>query len=95
MNGKSFTSLDKSNSTSLYSVGHFSLQVFASAAADPPKYTLLTYEYVPDILEKRGPYREGHLAAAFQKVRSTVHPARPHHAYMHGRGQAWMADQVG
>lgn len=24
---------------------------------------ILTYEYVPDILERRGPYREGHLAA--------------------------------
>lgn len=25
---------------------------------------MLQYDYVPDILEKRGPYREGHLAAA-------------------------------
>eukprot|EP00951_Prasinocladus_malaysianus_P026823 scaffold239059_cov28-Prasinocladus_malaysianus.AAC.2 len=44
-------------------------QVYASAApADPPKWTLLTYEYVPDILEKRGPYREAHLAGAFKMV---------------------------
>jgi len=46
-----------------------------AAAADPPKYTLLTYEYVPDILEKRGPYREGHLAAAFKKVRCFLPPS--------------------
>lgn len=25
---------------------------------------ILQYDYIPDILEKRGPYREGHLAAA-------------------------------
>lgn len=25
---------------------------------------LLSYQYVPDILEKRGPYREAHLAGA-------------------------------
>lgn len=39
-----------------------------AASSDPPKYTLLTYDYVPDILEKRGPYRADHLAAAFRKV---------------------------
>lgn len=27
-------------------------------------YKILQYDYVPDILEKRGPFREGHLAAA-------------------------------
>jgi uncharacterized protein YciI len=38
----------------------------ASAAAPPPppKCYLLTYKYVADILERRGPYREAHLAAA-------------------------------
>ena len=25
---------------------------------------LLKYEYIPDVLEKRGPYREGHLGLA-------------------------------
>jgi len=39
-----------------------------AAAADPPKYAILTYEYVPDILEKRGPYRAEHLASA-QKLK--------------------------
>jgi hypothetical protein len=29
-----------------------------------PSYHILQYQYVPDILEKRGPYREGHLGAA-------------------------------
>lgn len=35
-----------------------------AAAAAGPKYYLLNYTYVPDILEKRGPYREAHLAGA-------------------------------
>ncbi|MBB4661927.1 YciI family protein [Conexibacter arvalis] len=29
----------------------------------PETLFLLHYDYVPDILEKRGPHREGHLAA--------------------------------
>jgi uncharacterized protein len=29
----------------------------------PETLQLLIYEYVPDIVERRGPYREGHLAA--------------------------------
>lgn len=32
-----------------------------------PKYYLLNYTYVPDILEKRGPFREAHLGAAQQQ----------------------------
>lgn len=39
----------------------------ASAAA-APTYKLLEYKYVPDILEKRGPYRADHLAGAQKKV---------------------------
>lgn len=35
----------------------------ASAAASN-SYHVLQYQYVPDILEKRGPYREAHLAGA-------------------------------
>ena len=38
------------------------------AAATPPSFQLLSYKYVSDILEKRGPYREAHLAGARQKV---------------------------
>ena len=34
-----------------------------SALAASTQY-LLRYDYVPDVLEKRGPYREGHLALA-------------------------------
>ena len=29
---------------------------------DPEKHTLLLYEYVDDIIERRGPYRDAHLA---------------------------------
>ena len=36
----------------------------AAAPPAPPRYTLLTYKYVPDILDKRGPHRAAHLAAA-------------------------------
>lgn len=32
------------------------------------KHFLLFYDYVPDILDKRGPYRAGHLAAARESV---------------------------
>jgi uncharacterized protein YciI len=31
--------------------------------AAAPRF-LLTYDYIPDVLEKRGPYREGHLGLA-------------------------------
>ena len=41
----------------------------ASAA---PTYHVLQYKYVTDILEKRGPFREQHLAFAGQKVASSV-----------------------
>lgn len=40
----------------------------AAAGADEPKYLLLNYSYVSDILEKRGPYREAHLAGAQKKL---------------------------
>lgn len=36
----------------------------AAAAPADPKHLLLNYSYVPDILEKRGPHREAHLAGA-------------------------------
>ena len=29
---------------------------------------LLKYDYIPDVLEKRGPYREGHLGLAKQLI---------------------------
>ena len=34
----------------------------------PPKYWVLRYEYVADILERRGPYREAHLRGAQAKA---------------------------
>lgn len=33
-------------------------------AAPPPPFHALTYAYVPDILERRGPYRAAHIDAA-------------------------------
>ncbi|KXZ41290.1 hypothetical protein GPECTOR_574g619 [Gonium pectorale] len=36
----------------------------ASAAAPPPKFFILEYKYVPDILEKRTPYRAAHIDGA-------------------------------
>ena len=39
-----------------------------AGAAATPSFQLVSYTYVADILEKRGPHREGHLAAARQKV---------------------------
>lgn len=43
-------------------------RVACMATAAGPKYWLLNYTYVPDILEKRGPYREAHLAGAKQHL---------------------------
>ena len=40
----------------------------ATQASAAPSYHVLQYRYVPDILEKRGPFREAHLGAARQKV---------------------------
>ncbi|WIA13937.1 hypothetical protein OEZ85_002507 [Tetradesmus obliquus] len=40
----------------------------AGAAAAGPKYYILNYKYVPDIVERRGPYREAHLAGANKKL---------------------------
>ena len=40
----------------------------ATQASAAPSYHVLQYKYVPDILEKRGPFREKHLALAGQKV---------------------------
>uniref|UniRef100_A0A7S0WYM2 YCII-related domain-containing protein n=1 Tax=Chlamydomonas leiostraca TaxID=1034604 RepID=A0A7S0WYM2_9CHLO len=39
-----------------------------ASAAQAPTYHILSYSYVKDILEKRGPYREAHLAAAQAKA---------------------------
>lgn len=34
------------------------------AAAAPPTQYMLTYDYIPDVLEKRGPFRAEHLQLA-------------------------------
>jgi hypothetical protein len=46
-------------------VGTRSISSTTSLAAN--QY-LLRYEYIPDVLEKRGPYREGHLDIAKQMI---------------------------
>ena len=46
-------------------------------AAQSSKYYSLHYQYVPDILEKRGPHREGHLAAARKQVITLHAPHSP------------------
>lgn len=38
-----------------------------STALEATQY-LLRYDYIPDVLEKRGPYREGHLGLAKQLI---------------------------
>ena len=41
-----------------------SVRHFTSTTALQETQYLLRYDYIPDVLEKRGPYREGHLGAA-------------------------------
>ena len=36
----------------------------AAAASPTPTRYILSYDYIPDVLEKRGPFREGHLGLA-------------------------------
>lgn len=41
---------------------------FTSTSALTATQYLLKYEYIPDVLEKRGPYREGHIGLAKKMV---------------------------
>mmetsp|Transcript_31402 Transcript_31402/g.68662 ORF Transcript_31402/g.68662 Transcript_31402/m.68662 type:complete len:143 (-) Transcript_31402:1102-1530(-) len=43
-------------------------RLMCSAAAEETKNFLLEYVYVPEILDKRGPYREEHLAMAKEQI---------------------------
>ena len=45
-----------------------SVDVQVTQASAAPSYHVLQYKYIPEIVEKRGPFREKHLAAAGQKV---------------------------
>lgn len=42
---------------------HVSTQLYSSS-----NRWLLTYDYIPDVLEKRGPFREGHIGLAKEMV---------------------------
>ena len=44
------------------------------ASSQAPKYHILQYKYVADILEKREPHRQGHLDAIKDGVSSSEHP---------------------
>lgn len=48
-----------------FSTTKTNLQVSAGdASSEPTKQYILRYDYIPDVLERRGPYREEHLALA-------------------------------
>lgn len=53
-------------------VGRTSTRSFTHATAplfsSPPTRYLLTYDYIPDVLEKRGPFREGHIGLAKEMI---------------------------
>ncbi|KAL7528652.1 hypothetical protein ACHAWF_002651, partial [Thalassiosira exigua] len=36
--------------------------------SSPPTRYLLSYDYIPDVLEKRGPHREGHIGLAKEMI---------------------------
>eukprot|EP00980_Cylindrotheca_fusiformis_P023608 scaffold10671_cov131-Cylindrotheca_fusiformis.AAC.6 len=42
---------------------------FSSTTSLAGTQFLLKYEYIPDVLEKRGPFREGHLGLADQMIK--------------------------
>lgn len=50
--------------STLASPSQTSMRLFST----PPARYLLSYEYIPDVLEKRGPYREGHLGLAKEMI---------------------------
>lgn len=58
------------------------------AAAASNSYHMLQYKYVPDILEKRGPYREKHLAGASAMVGGCCDRRHAAGTPLSGRG-AW------
>lgn len=59
-----------SSSPSSRTIAGSMTQLFSSAAAAPttPTRYILSYDYIPDVLEKRGPYRDGHLNLAKSMV---------------------------
>ncbi len=50
------------------------LLLATQASAAENSYHVLQYSYVPDILEKRGPFREKHLEGAHKMVRCPACP---------------------
>lgn len=52
------------NQSSRQGIAHSSRRAFTSTSSLSATQFLLKYDYIPDVLEKRGPFREGHLALA-------------------------------
>ena len=48
------------------------IHVLAHSPENPTLIKVLTYDYVPDILEKRGPHRQGHIDGAKVSVLISV-----------------------
>ena len=46
----------------------YAYQSTTSLYSTPPTRYLLTYDYIPDVLEKRGPYRERHIGLAKEMI---------------------------
>ena len=50
----------------------YAYQSTTSLYSTPPTRYLLTYDYIPDVLEKRGPYREGHIGLAKEMIEEGI-----------------------
>ena len=55
-----------------HSLAHVNARLQAAAA---PKYYVLQYSYVPDMMQKRDPHRQAHLDAIKQWVRCEFNSA--------------------
>ena len=50
----------------------YAYQSTTSLYSTPPTRYLLTYDYIPDVLEKRGPYRERHIGLAKEMIEEGI-----------------------
>ena len=62
--GRSSRSSSSSSSSSLSTTSRLFSATTTTPPPPPSTRYLLSYDYVPDVLERRGPYREGHLGLA-------------------------------
>jgi uncharacterized protein len=72
-----------SSGSNMASISSTALKSTAAIPSEPAKRYVLRYNYVSDVLEKRGPYREEHLALAKRScisggpTASTKEPNKP------------------